>query len=193
MTLDVVPVTPDRWGDMCALFERPGPRGGFRNVPAYGCWCMYWRDRSLEHGEPKKRAMEGLVRSGREPGLLAYDGGEAVGWVSLGPREDFSALLRSPQYRPREEGGGSAVWSLVCFTVDKHTQRQGVARGLLEAAVDHAFSRGATSLEAYPHKTERTNYMGHAELFEAAGFVTVRETSKRVVVRLGRDGGEFAA
>ena len=182
----VVPVTAERWDDFVALFSRPGSRGGMRNVPAYGCWCMYWRDRSLEHGEPKKRAMEKLVGAGREPGLLAYDNGEPVGWVSLGPREDFAALLRSPQYRPRETGGGDAVWSLVCFTVDKNAQRQGAARALLAAAVEHAFARGASSLEAYPHKTERVNYMGHVELFEDAGFAPVRETSKRVVMRLER-------
>jgi len=186
LSLRVVPVTPDRWDDMCTLFERRGPRGGMRNVPAYGCWCMYWRDRSLQHGEPKKRAMRTLVRAGREPGLLAYDGDEPVGWVSLAPREEFPPLLRSPQYRPREAGGGERVWSVVCFTVDKETQRRGVARALLDAAVEHAFAHGASSLEAYPHRTERTNYMGHVELFEAAGFVPVRETSKRVVMRLER-------
>ncbi len=186
MSLHVVPVTPDRWKDMCTLFEQRGPRGGHRNVPAHGCWCMYWRDRSLEHGEPKKRAMGKLVRDGGEPGLLAYDGKEPVGWVSLAPREEFTALVRSPQYRPREAGGGDAVWSLVCFTVDRHAQRQGVARALLAAAVEHAFARGASSLEAYPHKNEHTNYMGHVGLFRAAGFSPVRETSKRAIMRLER-------
>jgi GNAT superfamily N-acetyltransferase len=186
VTLRVVPVTPQRWGDMCTLFERRGPRGGYRNVPAYGCWCMYWRDRSLGHGEPKKRAMQALVGAGREPGLLAYEGGEPVGWVSLGPREEFAPLLRSPQYRPREPGGGDAVWSLVCFTVDRQAQRQGVARALLAAAVEHAFAHGASSLEVYPHRSDRANYMGHVELFAAAGFAPVRETSKRVVMRRER-------
>lgn len=185
--MKVVPVTADRWDDMIVLFERSGPRGGHRNVPAYGCWCMYWRDRSLEHGEPKERAMHELVCAGREPGLLAYDdSGEPVGWVSLGPREDFPPLLRSPQYKPREGGGGDAVWSLVCFTVDRPARRQGVARALLDAAVEHAFAHGASSLEAYPHRSERTNYMGHVELFDRAGFRPVRETSKRVVMRLER-------
>ncbi len=154
--------------------------------------------------------MEELIRGGREPGLLAFEEDEPVGWVSLGPREDFSALLASPQYRPRESsrleasaakppppgrtsrsplatgGGGDAVWSLVCFTVDRHAQRSGVARALLAAAIDHAFSSGASSLEAYPHKTDRANYMGHVELFESSGFLPVRETSKRVVMRLER-------
>jgi GNAT superfamily N-acetyltransferase len=185
VSLRVVPVTPERWTDMCTLFEQRGPRGGYRNVPAHGCWCMYWRDRSLEHGEPKKRAMAKLVRAGREPGLLAYDGDEPVGWVSLGPREEFSALLSSPQYRPREAGGGDAVWALVCFTVDRQAQRGGVARALLAAAIEYAFARGASSLEAYPHKSDRANYMGHVALFESAGFLPVRGTSKRMVMRLG--------
>jgi hypothetical protein len=56
----------------------------------------------------------------------------------------------------------------------------------MSAAVEYAFSRGASSLEAYPHKTELVNYMGHVELFERAGFLPVRETSKRVVMRLER-------
>jgi len=182
----VSPVTAARWEDMCELFERRGPRGGMRNTPAYGCWCMYWRDRSLAHGEPKKLAMEALVRAGREPGLLAYDGEEPVGWVSIGPREEFPHLLRSPQYRPRDDGGGPAVWSIVCFVVDRHVQGRGVARELLAGAVEHAFARGASSVEAYPHAFRGDDYMGSVGLFDAAGFGKVRDANKRVIVRLGR-------
>jgi GNAT superfamily N-acetyltransferase len=147
---------------------------------------MYWRHRSLPHGEQKKRALERLVRKGHEPGLLAYDGAEPVGWVSLGPREDFPYILASPQYRPREDGGGPAVWSLVCFAVDRPRRGEGIADALLAAAVEHAFARDASSLEAYPHASDPRDYMGHVALFERAGFLPVRETSKRVVMRLDR-------
>ncbi len=149
---------------------------------------MYWRDRGLPHGEPKKRAMAELVRAGREPGLLAYEGGEPVGWVSVGPREEFPHLLRSPQYRPREDDGrgGAAVWSIVCFVVDRPARRRGLAAALLAAAVEHAFARGASSVEAYPHLGDRGDYMGHVDLFADAGFVGVRDASKRAIVRLER-------
>jgi ribosomal protein S18 acetylase RimI-like enzyme len=186
VSLEIRAATPDRWSDMVSLFERRGTRGGHRNVPAYGCWCMYWRDRALEHGEKKKRAMEKLVRSGREPGLLAYENGEPVGWVAVAPREEYAPLLRSPQYRPRDDGGGSAVWSIVCFTIDKYARCKGIASALLDAAVEHAFVRGATSVEAYPHVAKPLDYMGHVDAFRRAGFAQVRDANKRAIVRLER-------
>jgi Acetyltransferase (GNAT) family. len=174
-------VTPDRWGDMVELFERRGPRGGHRNTPAYGCWCMYWRDRTLEHGTPKKRAMGALVRAGCEPGLLAYDDGDPVGWVSIAPRDDHGALLRSPQYRPRQQEEG--VWSIVCFVVDRPARRRGVAARLVDAAVEHARARGARVIEGYPHRSSSDYYMGSLALFERAGFAPVRDAGKRTIVQ----------
>ena len=180
--LQVRPVTPERWRDLVDLFERRGPRGGWRNVPAYGCWCMYWRDRSLEHGTPKKRAMGSLVRAGQEPGLLAYDGREPVGWISVAPREEYGALLRSPQYRPEDEDEG--VWSIVCFVVDKPKWGEGISAALLDGAVRHAKRRSAKVLEAYPHLRKTDNYMGHLDLFLGQGFSVLRKTRTRAVVRL---------
>jgi GNAT superfamily N-acetyltransferase len=181
VTLRVRPVTAERWPDLVDLFERRGPRGGHRNVPGYGCWCMYWRDRTLAHGTPKKRALGALVRAGREPGLLAYDGTEAVGWISVAPREEYRALFRSPQYRPRDDDEG--VWSVVCFVVDRPRQRAGVAGALLDGAVEHATDRTAALLEAYPHRSKKDIYMGHLDLFLGREFRVVRVTATRAVVR----------
>jgi GNAT superfamily N-acetyltransferase len=179
--LDVEPATAERWADLVDLFERRGPRGGRRNVPAYGCWCMYWRDRSLEHGAPKKRALGSLVRAGRDPGLLAYDGDEAVGWISVAPREEYGALLASPQYRPEDSDEG--VWSIVCFVVDRPRWGGGVASALIDGAIGHARARSAAHLEAYPHRSKKDNYMGHLDLFLERGFDVVRQTRARAVVR----------
>lgn len=181
-TLEVHPATPERWADLVELFESRGPRGGHRNTPAYGCWCMYWRDRRLGHGEPKKSALGRLVRAGREPGLLAYDGNEAVGWISVSPREQYAALFDSPQYRPQDEDEG--VWSIVCFVIDRPRQGEGIARVLLDGAIEHARKGSAAVLEAYPHLEKKDNYMGYLDLFTECGFGVVRKTTKRAVVRL---------
>lgn len=142
---------------------------------------MYWRDRSLEHGTPKKRAIGALVRAGREPGLLAYEDGSPVGWVAVAPREEYGALLRSPQYRPQDADEG--VWSIVCFAVDRPEQRRGIAGDLLDAAVAHACACGAASVEAYAHRTKGSDYMGGRRLYIDHGFRPVRETSARTIVR----------
>jgi GNAT superfamily N-acetyltransferase len=142
---------------------------------------MYWRNRALEHGEPNKRAMEQLVRAGREPGLVAYERGEPVGWVSVAPREDYPMLLRSPQYRPRDDDEG--VWSIVCFTVDRNARGRGVTDALLEAAVGHACRGGAAVVEAYAHNTTRDDYMGWRDLYLEHGFDVVRPANKRSIMR----------
>jgi GNAT superfamily N-acetyltransferase len=99
----------------------------------------------------------------------------------VSPREEYEALLRSPQYRPRDEDEG--VWSIVCFVVDKPVQGSGVAGALLEAAVAHARNQGAAAVEAYPHVSKPDDYMGGLDLFRARGFRPTRHASTRAVVR----------
>jgi GNAT superfamily N-acetyltransferase len=182
--LEIRPVTPDCWDDFVALFTRRGPRGGHRNSPASGCWCMYWRQRSNGDVALNRRRMRTIVRRGREPGLLAYEAGVPTGWISIAPREEFHVLLRSPQYRPRDDDAG--VWSIVCFVIDRPARGRGAAAALLEAAVEHAFARGASAVEAYPHEANADDYMGSVPLYEQAGFVRARDANKRAVYRRRR-------
>jgi ribosomal protein S18 acetylase RimI-like enzyme len=78
------------------------------------------------------------------------------------------------------------VWAIVCVTIDRQARRQGVASELVHAAVAYAFSHGATSVEAYAHLSNPTDYMGHSELYRRAGFALVRDANKRAVVRIER-------
>ncbi len=134
------PVTPDRWGDLEALF---GPRGA-----CAGCWCMYWRQTRSEfeqlRGEQNRMALKALVDAGEIPGILAYSGHGPVGWVSVAPRETFAALKRSRVLKPVDD---QPVWSVVCFFVAKGFRRQGLTVELLKAAGDYAKQRGARILE----------------------------------------------
>ncbi len=175
-TVEIAPVTPDRWADLADLFERRGPRGGLPITA--NCWCMWWRQRTGDR-DRNREAMHRLVAEGREPGLLAYDGPRPVGWVSVAPREDYGQLARSRNLRP--ETDEPEVWAIVCFYVEPAAKRRGVASELLAAAVEHAVGRGARAVEAYPHV--RGDYMGSPEMFDAAGFQPVREAGKRVVMR----------
>ena len=174
--MDITPVTPERWNDLVDLFERKGPRGGTPMTD--GCWCMWWRQRTGSR-ERNKRAMQALVREGREPGLLGYESGVPVGWVSVGRREEFGQLVRSRTYRPVDEDEG--VWSIVCFYVHPTAKRRGVATALVRPAVEHALARGAWAVEACA--SDPGDYMGPRQLFEQHEFVAVRNAGKRTVMR----------
>jgi GNAT superfamily N-acetyltransferase len=124
--------------------------------------------------------MKAIVQAGREPGLLAYEDGAPVGWVSVARRDDYGHLSRSRHYGPTEPE--EEIWSIACFVVHPSARHRGVARTLLEAAVEHALERGARAVEAYPH-ARRADYMGSAEMFASAGFEPVRAASVRTIVR----------
>ena len=181
MTVEVHPATPERWRDLAELFERRGPRGGTPTTA--GCWCMWWRQRTGK-ADSNKRAMRTLVREGREPGLLAYDDGPPVGWVSVGPREEFGQLVRSRTYRPVDDDPD--VFSIVCFYIDPRAKRRGVAALLTEEALAYALARGASAVEAYVK--EPPDYMGVKGSFERLGFDPVRTAGKRTVMRYSRPG-----
>jgi GNAT superfamily N-acetyltransferase len=182
VSLEVLPVTPDRWDDVADL---AGERG-FTS----GCWCMWWRVTSKEfeerHGAGLRQDFRELVASGPEPGLLAYVDGRPVGWVAVAPRDEYPRLDRSPKLRRLDD---RPVWSITCFTIDRQHRRQGVAAALLDAAVDFARQRGADVVEAYPIDTaggKRSSadlYTGTLAMFERAGFEEVARRGGRPIVR----------
>jgi GNAT superfamily N-acetyltransferase len=179
------PVTAANWADFEALF---GPKGAMA-----GCWCMWWRvkrkDWEANQYEGNRAAMKAIVDGGSVPGLLAYDGQQAVGWVSVAPREDFPVLQRSPVLKPVDD---QPVWSVVCFYVQPDRRGRGVNRALLDAAVDYAREQGATLVEGYPYdpggRDDLSNvsiFTGLLSIFEAAGFREVaRRSEKKPIVRL---------
>jgi GNAT superfamily N-acetyltransferase len=137
--------------------------------------------------EANRAALQALVDSGRPPGLVAYRDGVPVGWVSVGPREEYLRLERSPVMKPVDE---RPVWSIVCFVVPSGHRRQGVARALLEGAVAYAKRRGATLIEAYPvdepgRSRDDALWFGTKSMYDRAGFREVaRRKPRRPMVRL---------
>lgn len=187
--LTIVPLTDKRFADLAELFATGDPRW---------CWCMYFRARGQSwakaSADDNRATLKRLTAGdGEGPGLVAYRGDTAVGWVSLGPREDYERLAFSVLLRPVDD---RPVWSIVCFVVGRHHRRQGVANALLSAAIEHARERGATTLEAYPLHESRGKvsssdaYVGTQRMFERAGFEVVElrqwraDTPPRPIMRL---------
>jgi ribosomal protein S18 acetylase RimI-like enzyme len=187
MRITVLPATPARWPDVEAVFAGRGCS------IARGCWCMAYRrsgELKLPAGMSRSAAnraeLKALVDSGKTPGLVAYDGGVPVGWVAVGPREDYAKLQRSPVMKPVDD---TPVWSIVCFVVPSEYRRRGVAHAMLRAAIAYAREQGATLIEAYPVDkrgtlSDDTLWFGTKSMYDRAGFKEVaRRKPARPVVR----------
>ena len=89
----------------------------------------------------------------------------------------------------QQDDSETGVWSIVCFYVPRALRGCGLAGALLDAAIDHAFAKGAGTIEAYPVDKASPSYsfMGFRDMFLVRGF---RETgmagSRRHVMRLER-------
>ena len=187
--LTIVPLTPHRLNDLATLFDQGGD-------PKW-CWCAWYRvpNRNWSNATPAdNRALLAELASGAPaPGLVAYRGDEVVGWVSLGPRADYERLARSTILAPLDD---RPVWSIVCFVVGRRERGQGIAGALLDSAIGHARTNGATTLEAYPVDTgggrlpSANIYKGTLSMFERAGFTVVAlrqataTSAPRPIVRL---------
>ena len=133
---------------------------------------------SKETNERRKRDVLGkLARRSHAPLLVAYIEAEPVGFVSLGPRGDYSEVERS-RSMPRVDD--VPVWVIPCVTVRSSYRGQGIALALLRAAVEYARKRGAPAIEGYPRKdgkrmSDGAVFMGTESLFRKAGFRKIRD------------------
>jgi GNAT superfamily N-acetyltransferase len=181
--LRIVPLSRERLADLDALFDEGGD--------AKRCRCAFWRVRGGDWSNWTRDANRGVLEEVADrdpaPGLVAYAGDRVVGWVSVGPREDYARLEHS---RVLARVDDLPVWSVVCFVVSRRWRGKGVAKALLDAAVEHAGEHGATLVEAYPVEAgprrvpAASAYMGPLGMYEQAGFeVVARQQWQRSSVR----------
>lgn len=166
---DVKTVTRGTWGSACwDLFPR--------------YTAAQQRDLGIASGpdtaESRRRAALAKLARRRKnsAGLVAYESGEPIGWISLGPRTDFSRIDSS---RATPSVDDVPAWVIPCITVRRGHRGQGVAVAMIRAAVDYAGKRGAPAVEAYPRASgERVHddlaFFGTEAMFRQAGFRRIR-------------------
>ena len=187
-TLDQVhPLTPARWDDLVTLFTGRG------SSQVHWCWCMYYRRSGradippgVSIGDFNRCALKALVDQGIVPGLLGYRAGRPIAWISIGPREQYAKLAKSPVMKPVDD---RPVWSIVCFFTSLEARGEGVAEEMLAHAAAFARRSGARLLEAYPVDRPRRGrddamWFGAKPMYDRAGFTEVaRRKPERPVVR----------
>ncbi len=189
MGIEVVTATIDRFDDLAIML---GPKNPTSSV----CWCLSHRVDSRTNqdlvGPARGEYVRSLCSTDDGPGVLAYEGGEVVGWAAVAPRSElpFARSRRIPHV------DDLPVWSVWCIRVRPGHRGRGISHHLLAGAVEHARARGAPAIEGYPvdnrgAKVDTTMaYVGTRELFERAGFTHAADTTSvsggipRVVMRL---------
>ncbi|MBV8564958.1 MAG: GNAT family N-acetyltransferase [Methylobacteriaceae bacterium] len=190
------PLTAARWPDLVELF---GPERGASS----GCWCMWprmarseWKALGLDG---RREAFHAIVEAGPPPGLLAYEGGTAIGWVAVGPRATVVRFQGAKVSRPVEAPaapGPDGTHAVTCFYIRSGHRKRGLMRPLAIAAVEFARANGAMAVDVCAIEADRPlvwgdGFVGIASVFRSLGFVEiVRRSPRRPLMRLtlGRHG-----
>jgi predicted GNAT family acetyltransferase len=187
MLLRIAPLTPDLWPAFERLF---GPNGA-----CSGCWCIHWRvpraDYVAWRGPQAKAFFKRRVMKGPPPGVLAFDGEEAVGWLQIGPRADtpqWNSTRRVTAPLDENDAADERVWGATCFYIKTSARGQGVMSALLKGGVAYARANGARFVEACPIDGRVGSvdaYVGLMPVFERANFKEIaRRKANRPLMRL---------
>ncbi|ESX73160.1 GNAT family N-acetyltransferase [Mesorhizobium sp. M0815] len=189
MNTTIAPLVPELWADFEDLFGKQGA--------CYGCWCTHFRlspaARRASDRERNKDHIKARIEAGPPPGLLAFEGGQAVGWMQIGPRADV------PEWN--NQGRGSApldpadatdpgVWAISCFFIRARARGRGLSHRLVTGGIDFARENGARLIEACPIDLSKDSrsiglFVGSSRVFEKAGFQRLVERKPgRPLVRL---------
>ncbi|MGC5401016.1 GNAT family N-acetyltransferase [Streptomyces sp. DT20] len=187
MTIEVRPAS---------VFEDTRALLGPKSLASTVCWCLSYRiPAKLSNelrGPARSEYVAELCRKQPPPGVLAYDGGEPVGWAAVAPRSDTS-FARSRKIPYVDD---LPVWSLWCVRVRPGHRKKGISHALIAGAVEFARAQGAPAIEAYPldngdARVDLTMaYAGIRKNFERAGFTHAADTTSvlaghpRVLMRL---------
>jgi hypothetical protein len=176
--LTVRELSEDTWGDFESIL---GDNGGAR-----GCWCMHWRlsiARWMDgKGDGNKRAMKRLAKKQPAPGVVIYRKSSPVAWCSLGPREAFPRLERSPLLSSIDD---EPICSIACIYVHRKHRGEGLLPAILDAVCGYAAGVDYTIAEGYPIEPRDgrragadTAMTGIASAFLDAGFEEVARPRK---------------
>jgi len=163
-------LTPARHAALLAFLARPDQ--GF-------CFCRYW---DFGGGtvawlacdpEANRDAMARALDAGEVWGVVALDGDAVVGWMRLSRTAAVPKLA--------DDAPGAA--SVLCVAVAEERRGRGLARALLRAAIEAARDARFVELRAHPRFEDGLDagavWTGPRRLFEAEGFVKVREGERR--------------
>lgn len=183
-------LTPALEADFFRFFEELA----FPEHPEWGagCYCCFFHAESekvwfARKPEENRMIAQLMICTGAMHGLLAYEGGDPVGWCHFDAKANLPGLRAF--YPKAAEGETEGVGSIVCFTIAQPYRGRGVATDLLREACHLLQKRGFAFAEGYPlpengkTATSEEQYHGPLTLFEKQEFTVFRKLGELTVVR----------
>ncbi|MFX0178263.1 MAG: GNAT family N-acetyltransferase [Candidatus Hodarchaeota archaeon] len=153
------------------------------------CYCQFYhfkgkRDEWVKRtGKENREAAKKLITLGDMNGFLAYQNGNPIGWCNANLKHIYPVLTQDKDINYSYEG---KIASVVCFIIAPEYRKQGVARKLLQFAIDYYKSNKFDFLEAYPRKNVQSdahNYKGPLSMYKSEGFSVFKEFKGFYIVR----------
>lgn len=163
-------VTPGDVEDVLAFFDHDA----FTDKPEWAeCYCRFhhtppddWEGRSWRDNRSDLAA--GLL-SGEMRAFVARADGRVVAWLNCSDRATGSRL---------STGDNAGIACTFCWTVNPSYRGHGLARALLETALDELADEGVEVVEGYPAdrpESDAAAYAGPLSLYLSCGFEGAEE------------------
>jgi GNAT superfamily N-acetyltransferase len=179
-------LSPDLIGDYIAFHERLD----FHHAPEWrGCYCHFYH--SKENTTPwteaviQKHQLD-VIRSIEDrimTGFLAYDDDHVIGWVNA---NDLSTYHRI-KHKFESWAKGRRIALSICFIVDPLYRKKGIARLLLDHAIDDYKNQGYDGMLALPSKnleTSERHYHGSLNMYKERGYTEIENQDDVAVMYL---------
>ena len=179
MTIEIKPLSPD----LAETFTSYVNNLDFQHAPHWQfCYCQYyhvncsseeWRARTDQQNQ--QLAQEN-IRQGVMHGFMAFDGDKPVGWINANEWRNYALIENDPEMLEFEGKSGA----IVCFLIHPEYRNQGLAKKLLETAINDFRKQGFDRVVGRPFlwsaHPER-QYHGIPSMYEALGFEKVSEVN----------------
>lgn len=154
------------------------------------CFCRFyhtscsseeWQKRTGE--ENRLEALE-EIRKGNMKGYLAFHGDKCIGWCNANDVHKLKRIEKDLEHIVKDRKAGCVI----CFVIDPEYRGQGVARLLLNKAVEDFKAQGFDGVLSIPVegiKDSEKRYRGTLNMYEEFGFKEAAKEDSNVVMWLG--------
>lgn len=180
---EICPLSPARLADYLSFFDSDA----FSDNPDWaGCYCYFYLASPAEKPFEERTAAENrlaithCIQHGLLHGYLAYLDGKMVGWCHAAP------LAAIPNLYDPNDPLADRTGVILCFVIAPAYRSQGIATGLLQAALDGFRAQGLEYAEARAHPSSQdtaANYHGPLTMYLAAGFEFAGKADHLNIVR----------